>query len=269
MTIAPIHDWGQAIQSSIAAALAVLLAGIPKIIGFLIILIVGWIIASIVAKAVTTLLRAVKFDEIAQRGGLAGFIKDMGVTEDASAVIGDIAKWFIRLIALVAAFDALGLPAISAVLQKFLLWLPNLVVAIVVLVIAGLVAQAVSRLVRGATTEAGLGNPNLLATLTSWAIWGFAIIIAVNQVGIASTLVNTLFIGFVGAIALAVGLAFGLGGRETAGMIVANWYNKGQQAAPKMQAAAGAAQQQAQQQADTMTSGGTDAGAKAVRSDSS
>jgi mechanosensitive ion channel-like protein len=239
-----IHSWGDAVQNSVSTALGILLAGIPKIIGFLVILIIGWIIASIIAKAVQMLLHAVKFNEVADRAGITGFVRDMGVTTDASGVIATIAKWFIRLIVLVAAFDALGLPTVSAVLNRLLFWLPNLVVALVVLVIGGLIATALSKIVRGATTEAGLGNPNLLAMLTSWAVWAFAFMIALDQIGIATTLVNTLFMGVVLALALAFGLAFGLGGRNTASQIVENWYQQGRDAAPRMAQAAAAAQRQ-------------------------
>ena len=237
-----IHSWGDAVQASFASAFGILLSGIPKIIGFLVILIVGWIIASAVTKAVQVLLHAVKFNDVANRAGITTFVRDMGLTTDASGVIATIAKWFIRLIVLVAAFDALGLPTVGAVLNKLLFWLPNLVVALVVLVIAGLIATALSRIVRGATTEAGLGNPNLLAMLASWAVWAFGFMVALDQIGIASTLVNTLFMGFVGALALAFGLAFGLGGRDTASQIVQNWYVQGRRAAPKMQQAAESAQ---------------------------
>jgi hypothetical protein len=126
-------------------------------------------------------------------------------------------------------------------------------VALVILVLAGLAANAVSSLVRGATAQAGFGNPDLLANVARFAILTFAVVVAVNQLGIATTLVNTLFMGTVGAVALALGLAFGLGGRETAGQIVANWYNAGRQAAPKMAQAASAASDQATQQMGTMT----------------
>ena len=86
-----------------------------------------------------------------------------------------------------------------------------------------------SNVVRGAASEGGLGNPDLLAKVASGLVWTFAIVVAVNQIGIATTLVNTLFMAVVGAIALALGLAFGLGGRETAAEIVRNWYGKAQQ----------------------------------------
>ena len=234
---APVTDWGVAVMTSATAALALLLSAIPKVIGFLVILVIGWLIASALAKVVSSLLRAVKFNDLAQRAGLSGFVQQMGVQTDAAGFVAMIAKWFVRLIVLVSAFDALGLPAVSQVLQQLLLWLPDLVVAIIALVIGGLAANAVARLVRGATAESGLGDPDLLASIARVAVWAFAIVVAVNQIGIATALINTLFMAVVGALALALGLAFGLGGRETAGMIVRGWYERGQQAAPKMEQA--------------------------------
>lgn len=233
-------------MTSIAAALAMFLGAIPKIIGFAVILIVGWIIASLVSTAVAALLRAVKFNDLAQRSGFSSFVQKSGIRTDAAGALATIAKWFVRLIVLVVAFDALGLPAVSQVLEQLLLWIPNLVVAMVVLVLAGLAANALHAVVRGATSQADLGNPDLLANLARGAVWAFAIVIAVNQLGIATTLVNTLFMATVGAVALALGLAFGLGGRDTAALIVRNWYEQGQQAAPRLAEAASSAQDQMQ-----------------------
>jgi hypothetical protein len=245
-TVAPVTDWGTAIMTSLTAALALFLAAIPKVLGFVIILLIGWFIAAALAKAVSAMLRAVKFNELAQHAGLSGFVQKMGLHTDAAGFVALVAKWFVRMIVLVSAFDALGLPAVSQVLQQLLLWLPNLVVAIVALVIGGLAANALSRLVRGATAEAGLGNPDLLATIARVAVWAFTMVIAVNQIGIATTLINTLFMAIVGAVALALGLAFGLGGHETAAQIVSNWYESGQRAAPKMKQAAETAQRDTQ-----------------------
>jgi hypothetical protein len=118
-----------------------------------------------------------------------------------------------------------------------------------VLVIAGLAANALSNLVRGSTAQAGLGNPDLLATIARIAVWGFGIVVAVNQIGVAQALVNTLFMAFVGALALAVGLAFGLGGRETASQILQNWYRRGQEARPKIERAAENMERQAEREA--------------------
>lgn len=149
-----------------------------------------------------------------------------------------VVKWFIRLIALVMAFDALGLPVVSDVLRQLLPWLPNVVVALVVLVIGGLLASALSDVVRGAAAKSALCNPELLAKVASGLVWAFAIVVAVNQIGIATALVNTLVMALVGAVALALGLAFGLGGRETAAEIVRNWYASSQQNQEKLARAA-------------------------------
>ena len=264
-TTSAVTDWGTALMSSVTAALAILLSGIPKLIGFLVILIIGWLIASAIATVVATLLRAVKFNELAQRAGLTGFVHKVGIQQDAAGFLANLAKWFVRLIVLVTAFDALGLPAVSQVLQQLLLWLPNLVVGLVVLVIGGLAANALATLVRGARAESRLGNPDLLATIARVAVWAFAIVVAVNQIGVATALVNTLFMATVGALALALGLAFGLGGRETAAQMVRGWYERGQQAAPELAEAADVAQRQAQPSApprpQSSASNGADSGA--------
>jgi len=232
-----VSDWGDAMMASLTGAMALFFAAIPKIIGFAIILIVGWFVASLVARAVGHILRAIHFNNLARRSGISDFVQRMGLETDASGFVAEIVKWFIRLITLVVAFDALGLPAVSDVLRQLLLWLPNLVVAIVVLVIGGIAANALASVVRGSTSEAGFSNPDMLAKVARVAVWAFAIVVAVNQLGIAQTLVNTLFMAVVGAAALALGLAFGLGGRETAGEVVRKWYRRGQEAAPRIQQA--------------------------------
>jgi hypothetical protein len=253
MPAATVNNWGEALLTSFAAALAMFLGAIPRVIAFAVILIIGWFVASLLASAVAALLRAVRFNDLARRSGFSGFVQQMGVHTDASGLIADIAKWFVRLIVLVVAFDALGLPAVSQVLEQLLLWLPNLVVALVILVVAGLAANTVSALVRGATSEAGFSNPSLLANVAKFAIWAFAIVVAVNQLGIATALVNTLFMGTVGALALAFGLAFGLGGRDTAARIVSGWYERSGGATERLAPAADAASDRARQQSESYT----------------
>ena len=223
-----VTEWSDAMFTSLVAAMALFFSAIPKILGFLVIIIAGWFIASLIEKGLASVLRTVRFNELAQRAGLTDFVKKMGVDTDPAGMIALLVKWFVRLIALVVAFDALGLPAVSEVLRALLLWLPNVVVAMVVLVIGGLAARALSNVVRGAAGEAGLENAHFLAKVASAVVWTFAIVVAVNQLGIATQLVNTLFMAVVGAMAIAIGLAFGLGGRETAAEIVRNWYSKAQ-----------------------------------------
>jgi hypothetical protein len=246
MATTTVYDWGQAVMTSTATALALFLSAIPKLIGFAAILIIGWLIAGALTGLTARLLRLVRFNDLAERSGLSGFVRNMGVYTDASGVMATVVNWFLRLIVLVVAFDALGLAAVSDVLRQFLLWIPNLFVALVVLVIAGLLANVVYRLVRGAMAEAGFDHPEMLGTIARFAVWAFGIVIAVNQIGVATTLVNTLFMGIVAALALGFGLAFGLGGRDTAGEIVRDCYRGLRQTGPRITQAADAAGRQTQ-----------------------
>src|SRR3569623_33371 len=225
---AAITDSGSAKMTSLAAAMALFLSAIPKIIGFAVILIDGWFLASLIDRGLAAILRRVDCDEFARRSGFADFVDKMNVGVDSAGMIGLVVKWFVRLIAMVVAFDALGLPTVSDMLRSFLMWMPNVVVALVVLIIGGLAARALSNLVRGSAAEAGITNANFLARLAFVLVLAFAFVVALNQIGISSTLVNTLFMAFVGALALGAGLAFGLGGRDTAAQIVRSWYDKAQ-----------------------------------------
>jgi hypothetical protein len=245
--ITNIQDWSNAMLSSLTAAMALFFAAIPKVLAFAAILIIGWFIAALIGRAVAAILRQVRFNELSAQSGFTGFVQNMGLDTDASGALALTAKWFIRLIALVVAFDALGLPAVSDVLRQLLMWIPNLVVGIVVLVIGGLAANALARVVRGATAQADLGPPDLFARIAKVLVWAFAIVVAVNQIGIAQTMMNTLFTAVVGAAALALGLAFGLGGRETAAEMLRRSYPPSGDVQAKLDEAAEAGRRLGQQ----------------------
>jgi hypothetical protein len=231
-----IRDFGDAVLTSLTGALTMLMGAIPRIIGFLVIVAIGWVVASVLARGLAALLRAVKFEHLARRSGLTDLTRKMGIRSDSSGFIALLAKWFIRLITLVVAFDALGVPAVSGILRQLLLWLPNLAVALVILVIAGFAGNALGSLVRGATAKAGVTRPNVLAAVVRFAVLAFGVLVALNQIGVASSLVNILFMAAVGAAALALGLAFGLGGRDTAARIVSGWYEAAQRTMPSITA---------------------------------
>jgi len=241
-----VRDWSEAMLTALAGGLAMFFAAIPKVIAFAVILVIGWFVAGLIARLAARLLRAVHFNDLAERSGFGTFVRNIGVKNDCAGFLAQVANWFMRLIVLVVAFDALGLPAVSDVLRQLLLWLPNLVVAVVVLVVGGLLANAAAGLVRGATASAGFGHPDVIANIARAAVWMFAIIVAVNQIGIARELVNTLFMGAVALAVIALGLSFGLGGRELAANLLRKWYGEAQANAPKLQQAAENASEQAE-----------------------
>lgn len=211
-----ITNWGQAIFNALSNSVNLILTFIPRVIGFLVILIVGLIIATLVAKAFTFLLRKVGFDRLSKRIGLSRFEQRMGVSLDPAGVLGKIVYWFIVLVFLIPAADALGLPAVSNILNTFVAYIPNVFVAILVLFLGTLAATFVADLVRGATATANVGNPNIFAAIARWAIIGFSALVALEQLQIAPFLINELFGAIVLAAAVAFGLAFGLGGQDSA-----------------------------------------------------
>lgn len=229
-----VGGWGVDFTTSLKAALSLLLLAIPRVIGFIIVVLIGWLVASLLGRGVAAVLRAIRINEAAQRTGISDLVQRMDPMSDTAGIIGSVVKWLVRLVVLLVAFDLLGLPAVSDVLRQFLLWLPNLIVALAILFIAALAGDALAKLVRGATTEARFANPDTLATVARVAVWAFAIVIAVNQLGIAETLVNTLFVGTVAMLALAGGLAFGLGGRDLAAQTLESWRERGRDAREKL-----------------------------------
>lgn len=219
-------SFSDSLMASLSSAMSLLFAAVPRVLGFLVILAVGWIVAALIDKGVVALLRAVHFDGVAERAGLAGMARS--IRRSPSAVMGAIAKWFVRLIALVVAFDALGVPAVSQVLHQLVLWVPNLAVALLVLVLGGMAANALADIVRGAAAKGRIERPDLVALVARGAVWGFAILVALYQIGVAGALLDIVLMAIVGAVALATGLAFGLGGRDTAGRIVRDLYERSQ-----------------------------------------
>jgi len=211
-----ITDWGVAIWTSLTNALMLVFSFVPKLIGFLVILLIGWLLAAFLEKAVTFLLRRVGFDRMATRIGLNRFEQRMNVRMDAAGILGKIVFWFVFLVFLVPAVDTLGLTTVSNLLGQIINYIPNVFVAILVLFLGTLAATFIADIVRGATASANIGNPNVFANIARYSILGFAALIALEQLQIAPSLLNILFTAIVGAMALAFGLAFGLGGRESA-----------------------------------------------------
>ena len=207
----------------LAALMLGLLSFIPKLIGALLLLLIGWWLAKAAARLVTGLLDRLGFGAAAERTGMFGFLgggaRAAGARTSGSRpswLIGQIAKWFVFLIFVDLAVQALGLAQISDLLHGVILWIPNLVVALLVVFLGVLFAQFVGRMVRGTAASGRVANPNLLGTLVEYGIIALAAVVALNQLGIGAVFVDILLGAVVFALALAAGLAFGLGGRNVA-----------------------------------------------------
>jgi hypothetical protein len=193
-----------------------ILAYLPILLGTLLILIVGWIVAKAIKRVIDWLLKVVRFDTLADKAGVSEFLRkgDLGIS--AREVVSGIVYWLIIIMVLVMAVDALGLPKASDILASLFAYIPKVIAALLVLVVAMFLAGFVSGIVRLAAENAKLPKSELLAGISRWAIIIFAATIALEQLGIAPLLVTATFDIILGGICLALALAFGLGGKDAA-----------------------------------------------------
>src|SRR5918997_3993499 len=205
---------------SLRNALSVFLAYIPQLIGAIVILIVGYIVARVLQALVSRVLQAIGFDNWMERGGIKQFFDRAQTRETPATVLGRLVFWFVFIIAITMAADALGIPQDSAVLAQLIAYIPSIIVAILILILAALLANFVSGIVRGAT------GSGVLASIARYAIIVYAVFAALTELGIAVQLTAPTFLILLGAVALAVALAFGIGGREVARDILEEAYNR-------------------------------------------
>lgn len=240
MPTTEIQDWGDAVFLAVSNTLNTFLSAIPQVIGALLILAIGWILSGILARVVTGLLRRAGADRLMAQHG-TGVYGERSAQFKPSIVVAEIVKWIVRFVFLVAAANVLGMTQVSALLNQVLLWIPNLLVAAVILLVAPVLARFVRGAIEVGAGQMGFSNASLLGKIAEIAIVAFAVIIAINQIGIAANLVNTLFIGLIAALSLAFGLAFGLGGREVAAQLTQEWYQASKSTADrvKQQSASG------------------------------
>lgn len=205
-------------------AIDTFLTYIPQLIGAIVILIVGYIIAKILQAVVSRLLRAVGFDNWMERGGVKQFFDRADTNQTPAGILGLLVFWFIFIIAITMAADALGIQQISGFLNQLIAYIPSILAAVLILLLAGLLANFVSGVIRGAT------GSNLLASVAQYAIIIYAVFAAITELGIAVELTAPTFLIVLGGVALAAGIAFGIGGREVARDIIEKAYNRSGQA---------------------------------------
>ncbi|MEX2010348.1 MAG: hypothetical protein WD874_00890 [Parcubacteria group bacterium] len=216
-----LNNWTEVLTLSFQNLWLGIVNFVPNLVIAIVILILGWLIASLVGRAIWQVFRSLKVDEALRRAGFEGFLRRGGIQLDSGAFIGGLVKWFIIVVFLVAAFDVLGLTQVNIFLQQVVIaYLPRVLVAALVILVAGVLADVAERVVVTAARTADLRSAHFAGSLTKWAIWIFAILVALSQLGIAAAFSQTLFTGIVIAVALALGLSFGLGGQEAAARFI-------------------------------------------------
>jgi len=199
---------------------------IPKLVGAIIIFIIGWFIAIAAGKLISEILKRIKFNQIFERGVWKEALEKAEFKIDASGFIGAICKWILVIVFLLVAVEILGLVQFADFLIKVLAYLPNVVVAALIFVVAVIIADILEKVVRAVVEGVRVGYGQVVGAIVRWSIWIFAILAILIQLKITPALLQTLFIGFVALIAIAGGIAFGLGGKEAAAELLQDFKKK-------------------------------------------
>jgi len=209
-------EWENLIADPVRQMLARILGYLPILLGALVILIVGWIVARAIRRILDWLLKTIRFDALADKAGISAILRKGDLKISAREVVSSLVYWLIMIMVLVMTVDALGLPKASDVLASLFAYVPKVIAALLVLVVAMFLASFVSGIVRTAAGNANLPKPEIIAGVSRWAIIIFAVTISLGELGIATLLVTATFNIILGGVCLALALAFGLGGKDAA-----------------------------------------------------
>jgi len=194
---------------------------LPAIVLAIIIFVIGWVVGSVVGKAIAQVITSLKIDNLFKGTGFEEALTRGGFKLSVGGFFGGLVKWFLIIVFLMASLEMVGLSQINVFLSEVVVsFLPNVFIAAFVLVIAGFVADAAKKIVMGSVKATSVARANLFGAITVYAIWIFAFIIALSQLGIAERIMNAIFIGIIAMLSLAGGLAFGLGGRDAAARVI-------------------------------------------------
>jgi len=199
---------------------------IPTIVGAIVILVIGWIVAKFVEAIVVRALKAARLDVVSDKAGIANMLAQGDIKWTLSELIGVIIYWIVMLSVLASALSALNLTVAGDLLSKLVAYIPNIVIAIFVLVLGSFLASFVAGVVRTTASNAGLGNAKLLAKLTQSVLIIFAVIIAIEQLNIATAFIAFTVNIILAAMGLGFALAFGLGCKDIAAKAMQDILNK-------------------------------------------
>ncbi len=198
----------------------------PKLIGALVIFLIGWLIAVVIERLLVEILTRVKLNQLAERTGVKKALEKAELKVNTSTFIGAIVKWIIVVVFLSDSVKKLGLDEFANFLKDVLTYLPNVVVAVLIFIVTAILVEIVEKITRAAVEGVRVGYGQVVSGIVKWSIWVFAILAILNQLRIAGPFTEILFTGLVAVLVLAFGLSFGLGGREVAGEILHNLKNK-------------------------------------------
>ncbi len=215
-----VQDWVTVVVNSLQNLWMGFVEVLGSVVGALAVLLVGLIVASGLAAFIRKVIEMIKLDSFLRSLGIEKFFERGGMRINSGKFFGKIVYWFIVIVFILAASDILGFATLSEFLREVLLYIPNVIVGVLIMLAAIVLANFLKDIVKSSVKSAKLKGYKFLGSLTWWAITVFGFLAAISQLGIAKDIVNTLVAGVIAMIALAGGLAFGLGGRDYAKYLI-------------------------------------------------
>lgn len=215
-----VQDWSSITLKALETSWEGFLVFLPNLIGAVIVLAIGLIIASGIGRLTAQVLVHLRFNKVFEKRGWQEALEKAEIKVDPSEFIGAICKWILVIVFLLASVEILGFRQFAEFLERVLAWLPNLIVASAIFVVAVIAADILEKVIKTTVRKIEVGYAEFLGLTIRWAIYIFAGLAILSQLGVTPVLIHTLVIGFVGMIALALGLAFGLGGKDAAAKFI-------------------------------------------------
>lgn len=226
-SLTTISNWQEAVFVAAANIFTQFFNFLPSLFGALLILVIGLILAKWAKAIIVKVLSAVKLDKVLRKIGLEPFLSQADIKLKAEVIIGEVVSWLIVIVFFMAGVNVLGLTTVGSVLASVLSYIPSIVSAILILTVGVLLAGLVESLVKGAVNQIDPKTGRLLSKVASYLVVIVAALAAINELGIAQSLINILFIGIITTLALGIGLAIGLGAKDLVSKMLMDWYSKG------------------------------------------
>jgi hypothetical protein len=213
--------WGDVFSQSFQSLWWSFIQFVPRLIVAIVFFVVGWVLGALISKAIEQVFKSLKIDSLFRSVGVENFLKKAGTNLNSGYFVGEVVKWFVIVVFLLPSLALVGLTDVSSFLTDTVLgYLPQVIIAVFVLIIAAIISEALGKTVLATAKAMNLKAANMLGTLTKYAVWVFAIIIALGKLGLGDYM-SILFTGIVAMLALGCAIAFGLGAKDAAGRLIA------------------------------------------------
>ncbi|MBC8473601.1 MAG: hypothetical protein H8D54_02190 [Candidatus Omnitrophica bacterium] len=219
-------DWNAVVMEPVTAMLARVASFLPTLLGVFVILIIGWIVAGILKNLVVKLLKLIQLDTATEKAGLGDVLRRGGIRQTLSELVGVLIYWLVMLMVFMTSLNALGMTVAASLLDKVIMYIPNVIAAMFILSLGIFFSSMIGTVVRTASSNAGITQAKFLGQLTQVVIMIFAIMITLEQLNIASSVLNLAINIVLASIGLAFALAVGLGSKDIAGKLVGDLVNK-------------------------------------------